>query len=397
MSDHDRLADALRGRADSLGDQQPLTLDDVKGRASGIRRRRRAVAGLAAAAVLAVAVPAGIALTDRSSDTVRPDRAPVATDPGPSTPLDLAPNADSDGEPPQVPYVHDGAIHLPDGGEVPVDRDYDRVAGLGDGWAVSDFGEARVWFLGPDGQVLGSDESTGYLAAATDGTIVAYATPEGRIMTVTEDAEPLPLGDAAVTGQTIAPVAVRGSGTCDLDVSAGCVVHYNDLGETQAAYHATSKGINSVREGVVRLSAMAADGSVSAVVSVDDLEPGSCSVVLDPLGEEVHRSCEHTFGAFSPDGRRLLAGPAYQDGLGDRVLAILDAATGEVAVEWRAPDDDTWVGDAVWETEDTVLATLWHEGSWSLVRAGVDGTLATVVGDLGGEAEGAPLHLAVRP
>ena len=80
--------------------------------------------------------------------------------------------------------------------------------------------------------------------------------------------------------------------------------------------------------------------------------------MLDPLEEEVHRSCDHGYGALTPDGRLLLGGPAYSDGLGDRELAILDAGTGEVLAEWLASGDDTWVGDAVWESDDTVLATL---------------------------------------
>ena len=93
MSNHEPLRDALRSRADQLGDTHPLTLDDVKGRARGIRRRRAAVSGLAAAAVLAVAVPIGIGVTD--SVRTDPDDPPVAgpsVSPSASSPLPAGPH-----------------------------------------------------------------------------------------------------------------------------------------------------------------------------------------------------------------------------------------------------------------------------------------------------------------
>ena len=49
--DHDLLTTTLRDRAGDM-DGHTLGLDDVKGRARGIRRRRRAVGGIAVAAVV---------------------------------------------------------------------------------------------------------------------------------------------------------------------------------------------------------------------------------------------------------------------------------------------------------------------------------------------------------
>ena len=66
MNTHDELRGALQRRADGVGwdaGDHPLDLADVQGRARGIRRRRVAVSGLAAAAVLAVAVPVGLNAT----------------------------------------------------------------------------------------------------------------------------------------------------------------------------------------------------------------------------------------------------------------------------------------------------------------------------------------------
>ena len=93
MSNHDedRLSRGLHDRADSLHGA-PLELDDVKRSARGIRRRRQVLAGLAVAAVVAVAVPVGISATGstRADRPVapapkRPRRAPRRPTPHPST------------------------------------------------------------------------------------------------------------------------------------------------------------------------------------------------------------------------------------------------------------------------------------------------------------------------
>src|SRR4029079_8893191 len=72
MSSHDDLGRTLRERADAMGEGHPLSLDDVKGRARGIRRRRYAATGLAAAAVLAVAIPAGVVVASNTASSEVP-------------------------------------------------------------------------------------------------------------------------------------------------------------------------------------------------------------------------------------------------------------------------------------------------------------------------------------
>ncbi|MGH3347902.1 MAG: hypothetical protein ACRDO4_13070, partial [Nocardioides sp.] len=58
----------------------PLTLDDVRGKARTIRRHRTALAsGIAAAAILAVVVPAGLAINDPGSNRPSP-AAPTPTE-----------------------------------------------------------------------------------------------------------------------------------------------------------------------------------------------------------------------------------------------------------------------------------------------------------------------------
>ena len=69
MTRTDRLSEELRRRAESLPHQHPLSLADVQRRARGMRRTGYAVTGLAAAAVLAVTVPLGIAADERLDRT----------------------------------------------------------------------------------------------------------------------------------------------------------------------------------------------------------------------------------------------------------------------------------------------------------------------------------------
>ncbi len=118
MSNHDEkdlLSRELHQRSAGIGGH-PIGLDDVRGRARSIRRRRNAVRGVVAAVVLAVAVPVGLSTTDLlgSSRTPAPPVASGSVEPSPDTP---APTPEPDGsfpltvhgltqgEPAGVPYV----------------------------------------------------------------------------------------------------------------------------------------------------------------------------------------------------------------------------------------------------------------------------------------------------
>jgi hypothetical protein len=416
MSSHDPLGEALRDRADRLGDTSPLSLDDVKGRARGIRRRRMAVSGLAAAAVLAVAVPAGIAVSDQA--TSRPDRGPAAspsgtpTDeetptPGPSPegPHHVTLTTDVDAGisyEPGIPYLYDGAIVRPGGSEVPVEVDYAGLAPLGDGWVATrrdDEGNAFVDFLDADGTVTGSNASTGSLAVSADGTVVSYATPDGQLMIVTPDAAPMPLVDPeALPGGILDPVAVIGSDSCvENAADGGCTVFVNSQdAEKQAAYSVTSRGAGSPL--VLSAHGLSPDGSLSGVVSIDNVQGGSCSVVLTPAGEDLWKTCDYTLGQFSQDGRYVIGHPAQLDGFGDSSVAILDARTGDLLAEaMNSAEHQASVYDVVWDEDGSLLMTVSEEGTWSLMRMTVTGELTAVAPDIGDNADEVPVVLPTRP
>lgn len=413
MSDHDPLRDALRGRAENVGDVSPLTLDDVKGRARGIRRRRLAVSALAAAAVVAVAVPAGIAVTDDLG--TRPDRAPVAgpsgtatpspaptTTPTPEVPLTvtLTPNVEGHGGEPQVPYIFNGVVNRTDGSTVKVQAGYVDLAPLGDGWAATrkdDQGNSFVDLLSPDGAVTGSYASTGSLAVSADGTVVSYATPDGGLMVVTPDSAPRSLVDpAALPGGPLKPVAVSGSDSCMKDAAnGGCAVLLDGFDGGPRAYAASNEGVTPLPQ-LLTVGGLSPDGSLDGMISVTD--GGSCSTVLQRDETPAWKTCDHTLSSFSPDGRYVVGQPAYLDGFGDPRIAILDARTGDPLVVYRnSRDHPASVFDFTWEQDDTLLATVYEAGEWSLLRLTVDGRVTGLVTGLGNAQEDPPVILPARP
>jgi hypothetical protein len=415
MTRQDPLRDALRSRADQLGDTSPLSLDDVKGRARGIRRRRTAVSGLAAAAVLAIAVPAGIAVSDRMTGTREPDVAasPSATPttgestpdatPAPKGPVTVALTVEEDAVSyaPEIPYLYDGAIVRPDGTEVPVAGDYLALAPVGDGWAAirNDEGQFSLDLLAADGTVTGSEPSTWSLASSRDGTVVAWATPDGELMIVTPDSAPMPLPDPqALPAGNLEPIEAVGSDSCVENASdGGCLVFFNsDDVQQQSAWSAGANGTVTEIGDLLALGGTAPDGSVSGLVSVSDT--GSCSVVLGRDGGEQWKTCDYMLGRFSPDGRYVIGHPAYLDGIGDSSVAILDADTGDLLAEaTNSAEHQSFINNAVWDSDNTLLASVFEEGTWSLMRMTAAGELTTVLGNLGDNMDEVPLVLPALP
>lgn len=413
----DRLGQALRSRADqvTLGSDHPVSLADVKHKARGIQRRRAAVSGLAAAAVLAVAVPAGIAVNNRVTDngTTGPAATPTITAtatptdgtspspaPGDAKQVVLTTQVSATSGAPDIPYVYDGSIVVPGGGTIPVDRPYTQVVQLGDSWLATGRntdGSGYLDFLDGDGTVTESVVNTSTLAVSADGTVVAYGTPDGKVMTVVEGERPLMLADRGAG--LVQPVGVVGSETCLEDsAGGGCTVFFNVESGTAESYghYAHSHGNKDVLPGLRNVGGVAEDGRVVGTTSVTD--SGSCGTLLDDSYQQRWETCAHTLDRFSPDGKYLIGYAAYRDGIGDSSLAILDAATGEPLVEYRNNmDTQAFINNAVWDTDNTVLATVYEKGSWSLMRMTPDGTLSEVLGEIGEVDMEVPLQLAARP
>ena len=108
----------------------------------------------------------------------------------------------------------------------------------------------------------------------------------------------------------------------------------------------------------------------------------TCYAVLDPTsGTRAFETCDFEPRAFSPDGDLVVGFTAGDDGLGSPQLAVLDAATGEPLVEWsneRRDRSPALVQQAVWEDDDTLLATVIEGTEQTVVRVELDGTMQRV-------------------
>ncbi len=386
----DQLRQALRSQAER-GAPHELDLDSVTATARGIRRRRTALAAFSTAAVIALAVPAGMALTGTfdSEDAPpvagqSPSQTPLQAPTGELVEVSLLGDVEGGGQPAARPYVKAGSIVAPGGDRVEVGGD-GTPAGvdvLGERWLVlKDLGEGRYALdtVTESGEVESSVPARSGPVMSADGTVAAYVAGNGDIHTITATDGDLSIAAADRVGDVDQISAVVGSGTCEEAQSeqGGCTV-VAELGAGGVRY-ATSNGTVDDLPGF-RSVADVVDDQVLGMVSADDF--GSCSALRGLSGgDQAWRTCDNSFGKVSPDGRYAFGLPAYLDGLGPRSVSIVDMADGRELVRFA----DTGQGmsaifDIAWESDSTLLVTVWDgdEDSWLLLRAGIDGSLSEV-------------------
>lgn len=360
---HDPLTHALTREAEQFARRGGAELDlaQVLDRAGEIRRGRRMRATmLMAACVLAIVAPVGIVALDHDKARREPTPARRVQDHSPLTLTGLAA-----GPTPRTGYLQDGALHH-------------------DGWTYTFKGEHLVAFAPFDhGIMVASSDDQGNLQArrlngsrrpmsggfarSTDGTVAAYVQPDGTPVVVRRK------GDLVLprVGSGDGASAVAVSAECAQGAGEGCSVWLNVPGERPSVW-LSSEGGKATRVGSDLLSVVGVDpsGRIAGTLSVSDT--GSCSAVESLEGTTVWRTCDHSLGAFSPDGEHLLGGPAYRDGAGDRELAVLDATSGKVVLDLRTAGEG-FVQQVVWEDSAHLLVTLSEGGRWAVVRIGLDG------------------------
>jgi hypothetical protein len=410
--DQEQLTRTLRERSDDMAGSH-LGLDDVKGRARGIRRRRRAMTGAAAAVVLALAVPVGLNVADltRGNEPLpaNPSPNPSGTpsvvetgepEPVPSGPIPADGAAAPRGEDPAMTYLTGSVVHPP--GREPADlgRDYAGITPYGDGWIGVDPARGRYGttdVLGPDGQVR--DTFPGYgLAVSSDGAwTVTQLEATGAGVTdlnlAPSDASQTPLTASVSIGGTVQLAGFAGdqlvayAETVDAPDGAETVVHLTDFEHKPT----TVPGLISVR------GANDTTGVVSGMTSIDELAPGSCSAVVDATsGEQRWETCDYTLDRFSPDGRYVIGLDAYLDGIGGSTVAILDASDGAVLAEFTTRDLG-FTGPAAWESNGTVVVATFQDGTWYLLRLRPDGTVEQALDPVEGDELQRPWSFAVTP
>lgn len=376
MNDTDDLTRSLHEQADQIGGH-PIDLESVRGRARGIQRRRRVVAGAGVLAVIALIVP--VALTSGGGLLSGDDNPPATNVPSP-TPVGLV-KADAAsaprGEGPAVPWMDGSVLHQPDGTTTDLGKAYQQVTPYDGGWAVVDVAQGTTSFLAANGDVRESIPGQS-LAVSRDGQYLA------RAMTATagnQDIGLYPVSGVGPGGYLSSVVSF--DGTVDL---AGFT------GAQEVAYTLTEPNGKSGAwitdweqdprrlPGLIEVTAAnQATGMVTGLTSIDELEPGSCSaVVAATTGQARWETCDYKLEAFSPDGRYVIGSDAYGDGLGGTTVAILDATDGTVLVEYSTRDLG-FTGSPVWETSSTVLVSTYQDGRWYALRLGLDGKLTQVL------------------
>lgn len=395
MNTHDELTRSLQQRADRIGGH-PIDLESVRGRARTIQRRRRITAGAVAAAVLAVAVPVGISATGGVLRTDNP--LPPATqtpNPVPEGPVEAVGATAPRGADPAVPWMEGTVLHQPGGSTTDLGAAYQEVTPYDGGWAGVDPAEGTTSFLDADGDVSTTFPGQS-LAVSADGESMA------GVLTATSGNQDIGLYPVAGVGPGgYLSSVVSFDGTVDL---AGFT------GAQQVAYTLTSPRGESGAwvtdwaheperlPGLIKVWATSeVDGVVAGLTSVDEMEPGSCSAVMAVESRHVRwETCDYTLEAFSPDGRYVIGTDDYHDGIGGSTVAVLDATDGTVLVEYTTRDIG-FTGSAVWEGPSTVLVTTHQDGTWYLLRLGLDGTVEQALDpERAGELEN-PWRFGLRP
>ena len=374
MTDHDtletRLTRSLDQQATGLHDA-PFGLDDVRGRARGIQRRRRAlVAGTTAAVVLAVAIPLGLAAGGRDD--------PRGVDPAPSPVLGRA------------TVLHDGELTRPDGSTLPVPYDdVDEVATLGDGRTVLMLQRRAVVLDATGAEQASYPVAVNLLTAGREDRTVAWV-GEGNRVQVLEAGRPEPVTLAAVPESELGLSMVEvvngdecAPDSCRVTVGDGNAITYDvypdEVVPTELDLPFTSIDDVNARGDLWTVALPTRDG-----------EQHPCVATYHAVDQAVvAQTCATSGLRFSPDEQHLLGMRGDNSMYGE--LTVLDADLRPV-LTW-APEGDLAISSAAW-SDDTHLDVAVVDpdtSEWSLVRVALDGGSEVLEGPApGGNPEAGP-------
>jgi len=383
-NDHD-LTNALNRRAEDfarLGGHD-LDLSQVVSRAGEIQRGRRMRASMMmAAVVLAVAVPVGIVALNNNQSSKTPHQlatnSPTPTptaDPGP-----LGLDGLKLGAVPAIGYQVGSKLYVGKN-ELPATAESASFPVRIDGGFLLPGANDSVTFLGDDGMTIDQTWSyVGGFAVSPGGNVGAFVEPDGTVIAIQDGGSryfevgkaPAVSGDASWT-----VAAVTGENCSGRSQEPGCTIYLNDQGTSQVVAK-----IQPHRDSVLvypqfqRLADVEDQGWAAGITSVSDT--GSCSQVVDQVGDPVWKTCDYAFKSFSPNGKFLLAGPAYGDGAGDGSLAViypgLKATNPASVILDLKTTDGVAIFQTTWENNSHVLAVVFKGDEWAVVRIGLDGS-----------------------
>jgi hypothetical protein len=401
MSQHDDLTDTLTRelseRARTM-DGSLLHLADVQGRARSIRRRRTATAVAGVAAAVAILVPT-VALATHTSGkpepappiTQTPSPTQTATDdrhqPAPGV-LDVSdlPTGDA----PRMEYVTDGTVlHQFDGSTVDIHTRYPvtSFAVLTDGthvWQTADDqGNSYVEVQDSEGTYHEPVPSEGGLTVSDSHDAAGWLRPDHQVMVWTTGAaqarplgEPIPAGRSLRIGPFEAEDCVPDYCSLLVNVSGG--------NPPWQPWEVADYATRPFTDGQMLTVADVSGGVFMGLTKIDEF--GSCSVLWGG-GEFVgFDTCKHTLVSSSPAEPLVLADPAYHDGIGNGVIAMYAVHGGKLLWERRSTEKaQAFYPAAQWEDGTHVLAPVFQDGEWSIVRFASDGSMEYGVAPVAGE------------
>ena len=368
MNEQQAFEEALRLQAVGAG-TPTLTLDDVRGRARGIRRRRASVAAAAGAAVVAAAV-VPIALLvggGTSDDTLPPVDTPTVSDTAnPVTEEPLGPGWIVDGE----VHAADGTSFTPD-----VDGEISYLLRLGaDRWvlgAYPDGGQFRILVVDASGAVLSSHAAREYgvLGDRSGSAVVWVAKDNVRRLLVAGSDEPVEMRPLIPSGSDLRALLPG----CTVESCTTIVESYGiSPGEDSTLLAMDENGGVTGFDvpGLLSLEDISPDGTLATGYTVVDEQAFEfCSAVVEVrTGRQLWESCEASSLRFSPDGESVLGIDPYPDGFGHSFADVLDARDG---TRLRHYEGGT-VFDERWEQDGTYLVSMQtNAGENLLLRLGL--------------------------
>jgi len=379
-----QLLDASVSDAEPRRDLSTSTLAQARTQ----RSRRLAIAGSSLGVAAVAAITLGFVVVAEPFDA---DSAPRPNDVASEGPV---PDADGDGkvelsldvprgDDPQIGWLEGTTLHLEGGAEVELPHPYDDVVAYEGGYLAEDAAEGTIDRI-IDGEVNSMFPGSGLLASP-NGIFVTWfetayfeGTPvgPGELKIRFADGEERGYSESTVeipAGLRATPVAFRDQGVLyqtDDESTCGRKVWFGEGGNSYEIEGATAIGGYSA-------------ATDQAAVQTKVTDTGSCwSTYAFPGGEFAgaltEQTCDYSLGEYSADGKYLIGWPAYADGWGPGEVAILDADTFKPVMEFDS-GEDYGVMDAAWDGDaNSLIATVYLEGTWQLLRLGPDGSMESV-------------------
>ena len=394
MTTENLMRDTLRAKADEA--VATITLEDVRRDARRRQARTRRRTGALVAAAVAVVVGAPVVITLRSDDSaVQPAPSPTAPAPTsvPSTPTPsetsssdrarLGLEAISRGRDLAIPWIAEGAIHVPGGADVPLPAGtWESFTSYHGGWLLS--GSEGLVQLDGTGRTATIGPTSSRIAVSADGTRTAFHADGAVHVGITSgmgDGETLLFTRSLDAGMR-APLGFLSGGR----VVCQCLRDHVFVLDDRPSI--------SVVPGLARASASTESGDLVAGAS----DEGNAVVVSAPNGKVLWAKAGWTLGSFSPDGEYVAA---YQSATGGEfeTVAILDARTGKVVATARTPGIQALpaVPPSAWEDDDDLLIPYRGGSTWALVRLSSDGKVERASDVVESPAGAMPFVFSARP